>query len=154
MNSARIFGALTYGAAAVGAGLGALSLSGDALDVRTIREVAPLAFVIGAISGFGVVGVWPRSLGGAILVGVLTAIAALVFFIALYLFGDALIEAFRGGSAADAVRDAMKRLQERLPIAAPLAIAGFAAAGLLLWLLGALGRLVRGKSGRAAAKSA
>lgn len=153
MKSARIVGAMAYGAAAAGAGLGTLALSGDALDVRTIREVAPLAFVIGALAGYGVVSSWPRSLGGAILTGVLTAVAVLVLFSALYLLGDALIEAVRrssedtatGGGAAAAVTDAMGRLRERLPTGAPLAVGAFAAAGLLLWLLGAIGRLLRRK---------
>lgn len=147
MKSARVFGALTYGCAAAGAGLGALALSGDTLDVRTIREVAPLAFVIGGFAGYGVVSSWPRGLGGAVLKGALTAIAVLVLFSALYLLGDALIEAVRrdGGGGSQVVAAATARLRERLPVAAPLAIGAFAAAGLTLWLMAAIGRALRRK---------
>ena len=144
MTSARIFGALAYGAAAVGAGLGAEALTGDGvLDVRAVREIAPLAFTIGALSGFGVVSAWPRRLGGAMLTGAVMAVTALVFFCALYLIGDALIMAARGEGSVDAVREASKRLSARLPVGVPLTVGAFVAAGAALWLLAACARLVR-----------
>ena len=143
MISARILGAILYGAAAAAAGLGAAVLNGDALDVRTVREIAPLAFVVGAISGFGVVSSWPRNMSGSVITGVVMAVTALVFFSALYLIGEAFITAAIGDGPADPVSKASERLSERLPYGIPLAIGAFAAAGFLLWMLGAIGRGVR-----------
>lgn len=145
MKSARITGAILYGCAAAGAGVGALALSGDALDVKTVREVAPLAFVIGAMAGLGVVSHWPRRLGGAMLTGAFTALAVLVLFSAFYILGDAIIEAARngGGGVSQTVAAAMGRLKERLPTAGPLAIGAFTLSGALLWIFAAIGRAAR-----------
>ncbi|MCI4665278.1 MAG: hypothetical protein MRY74_11210 [Neomegalonema sp.] len=144
MTSARIFGALLYGAAAAGAAIAALHIN-DEMTVRAMRESAPLAFLLGGFLGFLVVSAWPRWLLGAVLTGILMAAPAIVFFSALYLVGDALIASAQGLSASDAVFAAMKRLQERLPIATPLVVASFAAAGFVLWVLAAIGRLFRGR---------
>lgn len=149
--AARAVGALLYAAAAAGAAAGALALGG-ALDTQSLREAAPLAAVLGGALGAGVNSHWPTRAGAALLTGVLTALVGLVFFCGLFLLGSTFIEAFLGHSATDAIAGASRRLGERLPLAAPLAMGGFGAAGLVMWLLGLLGRTLFG-AGRASAQS-
>lgn len=137
--AARWVGALLYAAAGAGTAIGVLALEGP-LDPRQLREVAPLAGLLGGLLGLGVNERWPLRADAAIATGFLTAIVGLVFFAGLYLFGDGVIVAYLGGDAAKAVVEASRRLGDRLPVAAPLAIVAFMAAGLVLWMFAALGR--------------
>lgn len=161
----RLFGAVAYGLAAVCAavvavlagaaadggvfgGFGAL-FSGEAFGAlepetwRALRESAPLACVIGAAIGYGVTQRWPRRPFNAVVFAVLSAVVTFVFFFAVYLFGEAVITAWRGEPVGPAIAQATQRLFERAPIAFLAAMATFSAAGLLLWGLAAVGRGVR-----------
>lgn len=132
-------GALLYGAAAAAAATGALAFDGP-IDLGHVRETAPLAAVVGAVLGYGVNERWPMRWETAAGTGFLTAFVGVVFFSGLYLFGDAVIQAYLGQSSVDAVGDAAQRLKQRLPIAAPLAVGALTIAGVVMWILGALGR--------------
>lgn len=136
---ARLLGLLLFGAAAIAAALGAVSLETE-LTTRLLRETAPLAAVVGGLIGASVFSRWPISATNAVVLGLLSALVAIVFFIALYIFGEAVIVAVQGGAPGEAVAGAMGRLADRLPVAAPLGIAAFIAASLLMWVFGAIGR--------------
>ena len=142
--AARWVGALLYAAAAAGAAIGALFLDG-ALSATAIRESAPLAALLGGVLGYGVNSRWPVRVDAALATGLLTALIALVFFSGFFLVSSAFIEAYLGRSATEAVAAASGRLGEHLPIGAGLAIGAFASAGLVMWILGALGRLIFGR---------
>ena len=139
--AARWVGALFYAAAAAGAAIGAVAVDGEP-SLTAIRESAPLAGVIGGLIGFGVNARWPLRLDAAIATGLLTAIIAIVFFCGLFLVSSAFIEAFLGGSATEAVSSASQRLGKHLPVGGGLAAGGFVAAAVLMWVLGAVGRLI------------
>lgn len=143
---ARWVGALLYAVAAAAAATGTLALDGP-LDPRQLRETAPLAAALGGLLGLAVNQRWPQRWDAAMMTGFLTAFVGLVFFSAAYLFGDAVIEAWRGGAAPEAVSAASERLGAHLPVAAGLAAGGFALAGLAMWTLGALGRWAFGSRG-------
>ena len=98
------------------------------LTPRLVRETAPLAAVIGGLIGAGVFSRWPYTISQAVVLGLLSALVANIFFIALYIFGEAVIVAVQGGAPGEAVAGAVGRLGERLPIAAPLSVAAFLAA--------------------------
>lgn len=136
---ARLLGLLLFGAAAIAAALGAVWVEAE-LTPRLLRETAPLAAVIGGLIGVGVFSRWPHSAAQAAVLGALSALVAIIFFIALYIFGEAVIVAVQGGAPGDAVAGAVGRLAERLPVAAPLGIVCFIAASLLMWMFGAVGR--------------
>lgn len=146
--AARWVGALLYAVAAAGAAVGALSVDGEP-SLTAIRESAPLAGVIGGLIGFGVNTRWPLRLDAAIATGLLTAVIALVFFSGLFLVSSGFIEAFLGGSATEAVSSASKRLGAHLPIGGALATGGFVGAAVLMWIMGALGRLLFRRGGAA-----
>ena len=137
----RWVGALLYAAAAAAAAVGALAAEGPP-SFTAIRESAPLAAVLGAVIGFGVNSRWPQRFDAAIATGLLTALISLVFFSGLFLVSSAFIEAYLGRSATEAVAAASSRLGQHLPVGAPLAVAGFVAAALLMWVFGAIGRLL------------
>lgn len=155
--AARWVGGLLYACAAAAAAVGALAIDGG-LSVQAIRESAPLAAVLGGLLGFGVNSHWPRRYDTAMATGLLTAIVAIVFFSGLFLLGSTFIEAYLGHSTTEAVAGASRRLGEVLPTAAPLAAGGFVLAGVVMWALGAIGRLLRrpreGRDGDGAAGSA
>lgn len=135
--SARLSGALLFAIAGAAAGAGAVGFDGE-LDLRRLREAAPLAALVGGLLGYLVSLDWPRRAAAGALRGMVTALIGVVFFSGLYLFGDAVIEAALGGDAGGAVADAMRRLSERLPLAVPLALLSFGIAGFLHWALGVL----------------
>lgn len=139
--AARWVGALLYAAAGAAAAIAVLAAEGP-LDLRQIRETAPLAALLGGLLGLGVNERWPLRADAALATGFLTALVGLVFFCGLYLFGDAVIEAYLGGDPAKAVVDASQRLGQRLPLAAPMTIGAFMLAGLALWIIAAAGRRV------------
>lgn len=150
--AARWVGAALYALAAAGAAIGTLALDGP-LDPRQLREVAPLAAVLGGLLGLLVNERWPLRWDSAVATGFLTAFVGVVFFSALYLFGDAVIESWRGGgAAAESVSAASERLAAHLPVASALAIGAFALAGLIMWALAALGRWLFGRRERGAAE--
>ncbi|MEL6979780.1 MAG: hypothetical protein AAGM38_14010, partial [Pseudomonadota bacterium] len=122
--AARWVGALLYAAAGAAAAIAVLAAEGP-LDLRQIRETAPLAALLGGLLGLGVNERWPLRADAALATGFLTALVGLVFFCGLYLFGDAVIEAYLGGDPAKAVVDASQRLGQRLPLAAPMTIGAF-----------------------------
>ncbi len=155
-TGARIVGAVLFAAAAAAASYGALWGGGEgAPDLRAVRETAPLAAVVGALLGYPTPRDWPKGIGAGLLGGALTAVVGLILFVAVYLFGDAVIEAARGGDAGDAVADATARIAARLPLGAPMAIAAFAAAGALHWLIGSVvSRIAARRGGRASGRSA
>ena len=145
--AARWVGALLYAFAAAAAAAGALAID-DALSLRALRESAPLAAVLGGLLGFGVNSHWPRRYDTAMAAGLLTAIVAIVFFCGLFLLGSTFIEAYLGHSPTEAVADASRRLGERLPVAAPLAVGAFVLAGLVMWAIGGIVRLLGRGRGR------
>lgn len=150
----RWVGAGLYAAAGAVVGAATLFADGSFSGVR-LREVAPLAALVGAGIGAAVCVEWPRRPSVAILRGAVAALVGLVFFSALYLFGDALIEAAQGGRPADAVAAAVDRLAARLPIAAPMAFVAFSAAGVLHFAAGlASGAKTPKNPSKSASKSA
>jgi len=128
--------AAAYGLAAACTGIGVLGLTGDGLDVRAVREVAPLAVLLGAAVGFASVKAWPTTAAAGVSAGIRSALAVLIVFSLVYLAGDLVIELARGGQAGPALNDAAGRLWARLPLAVLLAAVSFAGAGALLWVLG------------------
>lgn len=141
---ARWAGLLLYALAAAAAAVAPLALEGEA-SVRALRETAPLAALIGGVMGFFVVTRWPRTTGGALAVGFLSAFVAFVFFSMLYLFGEALITAFQGGEAGAAIAGATGRLWARLPMGALSAVIAFGVASLILRAIGASVLAVRNR---------
>ncbi len=151
---ARWAGAAMFGIAAAVAAATPLALDGD-LTVRTLRETAPLAGGIGAVIGFLVVTRWPRSMGGAVTIGLMSAFVAFVFFSMMYLFGEAVIAAFRSEQAGGAIAAASDRLWDRLPLGILSALVAFSAAGLLLRGIGAgVIALAERRAGRRAERGA
>lgn len=136
---ARVFGAILFGSAAVAVVLGVLS-SDRELTMRLLREVAPLAAAIGAVLGASVFKRWPSSATHGVVIGLMSALVAIIFFFALYIFGESVIVAVQGGAPGQAVEDAVSRLVGGLPLGLPLGLAAFAAASLVMWMLGAIGR--------------
>lgn len=125
-------------AIAAAAAASAAVLFGPEPSLRGLREAAPLAALVGGGLGYAVTGDWPRGPFAGLGRAVVAAFVGIVFFCAFYLFADAVIEAARGGEASDAVAAASRRLGDRLPLAIPVTIGAFAAAGVLHWLTGAL----------------
>lgn len=119
------------------AGFGALS---DGPSWRHVREAAPLAGLLGAVIGYVSVDRWPASFVEALAVALISLIVTVIFFVMAYVLGEALISAFLGQPAGDAVTSATQRLGERLPAAIALGAAGFAASALVLWLAGQIAR--------------
>lgn len=136
---ARWVAAILFALAAAAAATAAVLLGDDA-SFRALREAAPLAAVVGGGLGFAVTHDWPRGAFAGVWTALLAALVAIVFFCALYLFADAVIEVVRGGEASEAVAAASRRLGERLPMAIPLTLGAFALAGLGHWMAGVMAR--------------
>ena len=73
----------------------------------------------------------------ALATAVLSAFVAFVFFSMFYLFGEAVISAYRSEPPGTAIAAASGRLWERLPMGAASALAAFGAAALVLRAIGA-----------------
>lgn len=146
---ARWAGLLLFAAAAALAVLAPLAIDGT-LSVRSARETAPLAAVVGGLLGWLVITRWPRSFGAAAAMGGLTAFVAFVFFTALYLFGEAIITAFQGEQAGPAIAAATERLWDRLPTGALAALASFILAAIILRALGAAALAIGARRSRRA----
>ncbi len=132
---ARWLGAGVFGVAGLLAGLGALAVSGDPLDWRTVREVAPLALVLGALAGYRCFPAWPLGPAGYALSAAKAGGAVLALFVVLYLAGDGVIELAQGRGLMPALMDGAGRLLDRLPGALFMTILAFAGGGILLWLM-------------------
>jgi hypothetical protein len=127
---------MLFALAAAAAAVAPLLFDGS-LSMRSLRETAPLAALIGAGIGAAVMTRWPRSIGGALATAVLSAFVAFVFFSMLYLFGEAVISAYRSEPAGAAIAAASGRLWDRLPIGAASAVVAFGVAALILRAIGA-----------------